>query len=198
MVRRAEMPPGRRIPLPHLASTRRLDPDVRASVSPTPSYSNLSPPQHADKDPQHMTPTQPMKTTELCAPERRRYFFFRFDFAFFAVFFAFFAFFAIAALLAMFNMAVSDQCVRESHALHSDYYRVTKKTRLPLNEVCTTPICAPLGAIAADFHANARGDDDFPRTHRIKQNREREKTASHKGFLNCFLLSRASETLPVA
>ena len=37
------------------------------------------------------------------------------------------------------EMAMSEQCLRESQALHSDYYRATKKTRLPLKEVCMKP-----------------------------------------------------------
>jgi hypothetical protein len=34
-------------------------------------------------------------------------------------------------------MALSEQCPRESRALHSDYYRAAKKSALPLNEACT-------------------------------------------------------------
>jgi hypothetical protein len=34
-------------------------------------------------------------------------------------------------------MAVSEQCLRESQALHPDYYRTNKKTLLRLNEACT-------------------------------------------------------------
>ena len=66
---------------------------------------------------------------------KRRYFFF-FALRFFVAFFAFFAFFAIAALLAMITWRVSEQCLRESQALHSDYYSTNKKTLLRLNEVC--------------------------------------------------------------
>jgi hypothetical protein len=49
-------------------------------------------------------------------PTAEDYFFFAFRFIFFAAFafFAFLAFFAITALLAMIEMAISEQCSRES------------------------------------------------------------------------------------
>ena len=65
---------------------------------------------------------------ERKAPSRRYFFL---ALRFFAAFFAFFAFLAIAALLAMDAMAMSDQCLRESQALHSDYYMTTKKNTVP-------------------------------------------------------------------
>jgi hypothetical protein len=33
-------------------------------------------------------------------------------------------------------MAMSEQCPRESQALHSDYYSAAKKSATPLNEAC--------------------------------------------------------------
>jgi hypothetical protein len=83
-------------------------------------------------------PVRSLKVSKIFgafAPNRRNYFFF-FDLRFFVAFFAFFAFLAIAALLAMMIMAVSEQCLRESQALHPDYYRTNKKTLLRLNEAC--------------------------------------------------------------
>lgn len=42
-------------------------------------------------------------------------------------------------------MAVSEQCLRESQALHSDYYRTNKKTRFRPNEACTSSANATWG-----------------------------------------------------
>jgi hypothetical protein len=56
---------------------------------------------------------------------RATYYFFFFALRFFVAFFAFFAFLAIGALLAMMGWRCRKQCMRESQALHPDYYRTT-------------------------------------------------------------------------
>ena len=51
------------------------------------------------------------------------------------------------------ELAMPEQCLRESQALQSDYYSAIKKTRTPLNEVCTARRAPPRGARARNLRS---------------------------------------------